>query len=403
MDWTWHIATKYFFSRKKRNFINIISGITVLGLSIGTASLLIILSVFNGLQDLISQMMNHFNPPLKVTPTLGKFMDLDHLPIKELEALPWVESMAYSIEEFAFFEYDEEHIFGKIKGVSSTYPDVNAIDSVIIEGKFQLKNEEQSMAVCGAGIARNLFVDVLNPFEQLTVYMADNRNALGGQNFRRNFVRPIGVFSIQQDIDNEYVIVPLDFVQYLLGKEGQIGALEIKIAAGQIEKGKSAIKDLLGEKYFVKDQYEQDEEAMKIMNIEKWLAFAITGLMIILIAFNLIGCLWMIVLDKQGDIIILKALGASKNHIKKIFIRLGTFITGLSLLIGIFLALLIYGLQKKFGIIALTEGFVVDEYPVKLEFLDFFVVVVAVLFIGVLAAYPPAFRAGRFDKSIKTT
>ena len=400
------IARRYLFAHKGTHFINIISGVTIFGLSVGSAALILVLSVFNGFEDLIASMINSFNPDLKVIPTQGKFFDDDTLLIEDLLKIEGVVDVSRTIEETAIFEYDRLPTPGTMKGVDAHFQEVSGIDSTMIEGPFLLRDEKADYAILGSGVARNLSVDVLNVFQGLSIHMPD-RNASAGSTrpYRTKVVRPIGVFSVQQDIDLEYVLIPIDVAQSLLGRSGQISGLEIKVDESRVELAQieRSVQARVGEALNVQTLYEQDEEFLKLMNIEKWMAYLITSLMLLLITFNLIGCLWMIVLDKKQDIAILKAMGSTANFIRKVFLRLGMYFTGGGLLIGIALAIVLYFLQKQFGLISIGPGFVVDTYPIKMKISDVMIVSMTVLIIGFLASIPAANRASRLGSHIRET
>ena len=399
------IARRYLFSHKGTHFINIISGVTIFGLSLGATALILVLSVFNGFEDLIADMINAFNPDLKVVPVQGKYFTHDDIDIDRIKQMDGVASISRTINETALLEYDGSNHVATMKGVDLEFNSVTTIDSNIIEGFFGLSDDHVQYAVLGSGLARNLSVDVLNVFNNLSIHMPDRKARGNAQKpFRTRVVRPAGIFSIQQEIDNEYVLVSLDLAQALLGRYDQLSALEVKVASSHsqnISSLEDQLQYLVGEDYLVLNRYEQDEEFMKLMNIEKWMAFAIASLMILLIAFNLIGCLWMIVLDKKKDISILKAMGGTAGFIRKVFMQLGLLFTSIGLSLGIVLAVILYFIQKKYGIVTIPEGFVVDTYPITMKVSDIFVVAVTVLLIGLLASIPAATRAARLSGSIR--
>lgn len=399
------IARRYLFAHKGTHFINIISGVTIFGLSVGSAALILVLSVFNGFEELIASMINSFNPDLKVIPVSGKFFDDDTLLVEDLYQIEGVVEVSRTIEETAIFEYDRLPTPGTMKGVDAAFKRVSDIDSSMIEGPFLLRDEKADYAVLGSGVARNLSVDVLNVFQGLSIHMPDRKASNTARPYRTKILRPSGVFSVQQDIDLEYVIIPLDVAQSLLGRYGQISGLEIKIdeTRSDLSSIENAVQARVGKNLDVQTLYEQDEEFLKLMNIEKWMAYLITSLMLLLITFNLIGCLWMIVLDKKQDIAILKAMGSTANFVRKVFLRLGMYFTGGGLLIGIFLAVLLYFLQKQFGLITIGPGFVVDTYPILMKVSDVLIVSITVLVIGFLASIPAANRASRLGSYIRET
>jgi lipoprotein-releasing system permease protein len=210
-------------------------------------------------------------------------------------------------------------------------------------------------------------------------------------------VYPVGTFAIQQEYDNQYILTNLDFMRELLDATPQtVSALEIKCRdAAAVSAVKTGIRSVLGDGYLVKDHYEQNEAFFKVMQLEKWMGFAITSLMLLLMAFNTVGALWMIVLDKQKDIAVLKSMGATDQAIRRIFLLEGLLLTVLGLVIGIVLAVVIYTIQKTWGIVTIPDGFLVDTYPIAMRLSDFLPIIATVLGIGYLASLLPAKRAGR--------
>ncbi len=397
------VAGRYLFSSKGTHFINIISGVTILGLTTGTAALILVLSVFNGFEELIAGMINQFNPELKIVPAQGKYFDENDSLIIRIRALDGVEAISKMIEETAAFEYQNINNAGTLKGVDDDFHIVTSIDSALIEGSFILHDDQFNYAVLGSGMARNLSVDVLNVFENLSVHMPDRKAASTSLNpFRTRVIKPVGVFSIQQNIDNEVVIVPLHFAQSILGRQGELSSIGVRLTEGaDSDLVQQSLEQLLADGLVVQNRYQQDEDFLKLMNIEKWMAFLIACLMILLIAFNLIGCLWMIILDKKKDIAILRAMGASSVLIRQIFMRLGLFYTFTGLGLGTLLAALLYLIQKQFGIITIPQGFVVDTYPIQMRWFDIVVVSLTVILIGVVASVPAARRAAKLTESIR--
>lgn len=403
MNFPLKIAKRYLFAKKSTNAINIITGISVFGVTIGTAALVIVLSVFNGFEDLLTSLFNNFNPDIKVTPIEGKVFTIDSTKIADLEALQGVEVVSKTLEEVAFFEYRETQLFGVVKGVDNQYRKVSNIDSSIIEGSFLLEKGNQAFAIAGQTIANRLSINVQDDFKDLAIFMAKKNPSKMGSPFRKLFAHPSGIFKIQQDFDSKYILTPLTFTQQLLGyKKGEISAVEIRLnSTVDAKETQAAIKNLMGEKFHVKDGYEQEEAFLKLMNMEKWLFFALFTFMIIIIAFNLIGALWMMVLEKKHDIAILKSMGARDNTIRNIFLNQGLFLCGIGVLSGFLLAVVIYILQKTVGIVTIPEGFVVDTYPMEIRFFDFLKVGATVLVIGLLASLPSAMKAGQIPAMIQ--
>jgi lipoprotein-releasing system permease protein len=390
------VARRYLFAKRSTNAINIITGISVVGVAIGTAALLLILSVFNGFEDLLSGLFGHFNPQIKVTAAKGKTFEADSLVLSKIRALPGVLYVSETLEEIAFFEYEGSQDFGVLKGVDGSFARVNNIDSTIREGEYRLQIEDRNLAVLGAGVRNKLSVNVENVIQAMTIYMPEEAGALE-KPFKTRFVYPVGTFAIQQDFDNQYVLTNLDFMRDLLEVSSvTVSSLEIKCQSkSQVAAVKTQIRAILGEGFTVKDEYEQNEAFFKVMQLEKWMGFAITSLMLVLMAFNTIGALWMIVLDKQKDISVLKSMGATDRTVHRIFLFEGLLLTLLGMVIGLALAVGIYFAQKQWGLVTIPQGFLVESYPIEMRLSDFVPVILTVICIGLLAALPPAQRAVR--------
>jgi lipoprotein-releasing system permease protein len=391
-------ARRYLFAKRSTNAINIITAISVIGVAIGTAALILVLSVFNGFEALLTGLFGHFNPNIKVTPTQGKTFVPDSVQLARLRALPGIAFVSETLEEIAFFEYEGSQDFGVLKGVDDLFAKVNGIDSTIREGRYLLQNEEQNMAILGAGVRNKLTINVNNPLATLTVFMpTEQRGGVLDKPFKSRLLFPAGTFAIQQDFDNQYVLTNLSFAREILNAaDGTVSALEIRCADGEsYAKAKQEIRQIMGEGFLIRDEYEQNEAFFKVMQLEKWMGFAITSLMLVLMAFNTIGALWMMVLDKQKDISILKSMGATDRTIHRIFLLEGLLLTFLGMLIGMLLAGLLYFAQKQYGLITIPEGFLVDSYPIEMRWSDFLPVVTTVMCIGLIAALLPAQRAVR--------
>ena len=392
-------AWRYFKSKKSTNAINIITGISVLGVAIGTAALILVLSVFNGFEDLLSNLFGHFNPELKITPSKGKTFEVDSFVLVKMRELPGVEIVSETLEEIAFFEHDGSQDFGVLKGVDSLFARVNGIDSdtTLREGQYLLKDGVRNCLVLGAGVRNKLSVNISNPLSVITVYMPEQQTGILDKPFKTRQASPVGTFAIQQEFDNEYVLTNLGFVRELLeAPPTMVSALELKCSPGvNILEVKAQARALLGEGFTMKDRYEQNEAFFKVMQLEKWMGFAITSLMLLLMAFNTVGALWMIVLDKQRDISTLKSMGATDAMVYRIFLLEGFLLTLFGMGIGLVLAIVLYFAQKYWGIVTIPEGFLVESYPIAMRASDFLPVTLTVLGIGLLASLLPARRAAK--------
>lgn len=397
------IARRYLFAKRSTNAINIITGIAVFGIAVGTAALLLVLSVFNGFEDLITAMYNNFDPDVKITPVQGKTFSQDSIPLAELQAINGVGAISATLEEVAGFKYKDNVVFGIIKGVDENYEYVTNVDSVIREGRFALESAELSYGVVGVGVRNKLALDIDDPFYRIGVYMAKRkRNPLDPNPLRTQYLHPIGTFFAQQEFDQEYIITNLAFVRSLLQVRDQLSAIEIKLQPGfNVPETYAKIQEVVGDGFYVKDRYQQQESFFKLMKIEKWLSYAIAGLMMVMIAFNMIGALWMAVLEKRPDIVILKSMGATDRTVRNIFLSQGLLLSLLGLLIGFVLAITIYVLQKTVGIVTIPGNASIDAYPVSMRPADFIVVILTVLAIGLLASIAPALRAQRVSALVR--
>ncbi len=402
MNLSTRIARRYLFAKKSTNAINIITGIAIFGISVGSAALVLVLSVFNGFEDLFLSLYNDFNPDVRITPAEGKTFDVDSTLMARLEAIEGVQFVSSTLEEVAFFEYREKQGFGRLRGVDEHYIRVNRIDSTVREGRYRLHGTDRPAAVAGIQMRNKLGIDVSDRLSSLTVYMPKReqaRSLLGqAKPFNTAYVYPVATFQVQQDLDNQFVLIPLDLMRRLMGLPDAVSALEMRLLPSASQaRVREDLLAILGPDFVIKDRYEQEESFLRLMKIEKWISFAIVGLMMLLISFNIVGALWMIVLEKTSDISILKGMGMTDQRIKGIFLRVGMLLCGLGLLIGFGLSIVIFGLQKTVGIITLPGGMLIDAYPVSLRWFDFPIVAAVVFVIGFLASQLPAQRAQRIE------
>ena len=392
-------ARRYLFSKKSTNAINIITGISVLGVAIGTAALILVLSVFNGFEDLIIGLFSNFNPDVKVTPAKGKTFVPDSSQLYQIQSLQGVDVISKTLEEVAVFEYKNSQDFGILKGVDTSYYKITGIDKTVKEGLYALERNGRPMAVLGVGMRNKLAVNVDDYLSTLSVFMP-KRGRVGPleKPFKERLIYPAGTFVIQQDFDSQYILSSLGFAQELLGLPASVSALEIQLNSSVAQSASiDSIQAILGPGFIVRNRYQQDEAFLKLMNIEKWMSYAILSLTLLLVAFNMIGSLWMIVLEKKKDIAILKSMGANDRLVRDIFLSEGAFLCLLGMAAGMAAALLLFVIHTniKGGVISIPQGFLVTAYPISLRFLDFVVIAVTVLAIGVLASIPPALRAKR--------
>lgn len=396
------IALRYLFGKKSTNAINIITWISIVGMSIGTAALILILSVFNGFESLLTGMLSNFNPDVKVTLVQGKYTSKDSVNIDAIKQIVGIENIAFTLEETSFFVYKGSQEVGIIKGVDDDFMKVTGLDTTLISGNIMF-GKETEYGIMGSGMNVKLSINASDAFTPVSAYMP-SREAKGplAKDFNGFSFYPSGTFSVGSDVDQQYILVNYEAVNTLLNLEDHFSAIEIKLKHDASEKDiLNTLSKMLGPKYKVSNRYQQDEGFLKIMNIEKWISYMIACLTLLIIAFNLVGSLWMIVLEKKKDIAILKSMGLTKNGIQKIFLALGLLISTIGLLVGFGFGIFLYWLQKDFGIISIPDGFMIDAYPIEMRWSDFMIVTVTVAVIGYFASLLPSIRAGKVSAFVR--
>ena len=373
-----------------------------MGILVGTMALIVVLSVFNGFESLVSSLYNSFNPDLEITVKNGKTFTMEQVHAERIRGIPGVAHMTEVVEENALLKNGQRQYIARMKGVSEEFNSMTAIDSAIIDGEYLLQRGQRACGVFGAGVSYHLGVFPQDYAEPVGIYVpsrtADFKPGLE-QAFNHGNVIPSGVFSIQQDFDVSIVLVPLWFARDLLEYTDEITALELGISdQADLNSIKLAVKEITGDDFFVKDRYEQEELLYKIMNAEKWIIFLILAFILMIATFNVIGSLSMLIIDKQKDIAVLHSLGANNTLIKRIFLLEGLMISLIGALAGLILGGLLSWTQQEFGIITLGQGeafYIIDAYPVEVRFPDFVYVFITVFVIGYFAAWLPARRISR--------
>ena len=399
------IAWRYILSKKSTQAINIISIVAVLGLMIGTAALIIVLSVFNGFEDIISGMTGKFNPDLKITAAEGKRWTITQDQLKRLSALDDVQAISQTLEEFVLFEFDGQQNVGVLKGVDTSYLRVTRLDSTLILGRNLFADTTRVYATLGVGLANTLNIRVNDPLKALIAYTPRRKKTSTFQKaFKSISAIPSAVFRILQEVDNTHVFMNLKVAQDLLSVGNEVSALELKLVNDQyIADTQQAVQNIMGSSYLVKNRIEQDEAFYKIVNIERWVSFALFSLILLLIAFNLVGALWMIVLDKKKDLSILRGIGMTPGDIGRIIKRAGLFMTIIGLIGGMLIATLFLIAHQSIGIIPIPDNFISDRYPMTLSAVDFLYTAVIVFLIGLSCSVLPARKAKQLPLSLHQT
>jgi len=390
-----HIASRYLVAKKSHNAINIISMISVFGVTVGTMALIVILSVFNGFDNLVRSLINSFNPDLKVTLVEGKVFRPDNDVLNDLKALPGVVAVSFVLEDKALVRYEELQTIAVVKGVGDNYPSVSGIDSMVVEGEYKVNAQEEPFALIGKGISIYLNVRTYSP-RQITLYVPRRLKQPtldAGRALNRQYISVGGVFSIEQDFDLRYIIVPLAFARDLFEyRTGEVTSLEIKTSPGaDADRLQAAVASVLGPGFKVENRYQQNDVFYKTMQAEKWAIFLILVFILVVASFNVIGTLTMLMLEKKKDIVTLRNMGADSRLLRRIFLLEGWLISAAGAVLGTLLGLLICWLQQRYGVIRLqgSGSFIIDAYPVLVKAGDVILILVSVVFIGLLAAWYP--------------
>jgi len=371
--------------------INIISGISVLGVTVGTAALVVLLSAFNGLESWVINLYDAFDSDVKIEHRSEKFFQLSDEKMKRLSAIDGVQYTMPVIEENGLLTYGDARFICTVKGVGSAFEKMSGIDSMMVEGRFSLGNDSSSNAILGSGVAYSLSLSLQSLAVPLDVYVprpGATYTLNPAEAFSAGTLRPTGIFQIQPEVDTRYVIVPFAFAETLFDRRGKMSSIEIQLDKGVPSKQALAeISSILGSDFLVKDRFEQHDLLYKIINAEKWAVYLILTFILIIAVFNITGSLTMLIVDKSKDIRTLESLGADQSMLRKIFFTEGLLITLLGLLLGISFGLAIVWLQDKFSLVMISQF---DAYPVLLKGIDILLIAITVIFIGATAAWFPA-------------
>ena len=389
------IANRYLLAKKSHNLINIITWISILGISVGSFALIVVLSAFNGLEKVISSMNNRLTPDLQISPVKGKTIDLTAFPLGQLKDIQGVEYVIPTITEDALFRANDKQHIGQVKGVGLEYQKIDRLNEVVFGGSDLVlaDEDEHYFAVPGAGVAWYLGINAYSPYAMVRIYVPKRGNAsqMSLENsFNSDVVTVRSVFATEQELDEKMVLVPFDMLSELLEYEDKATNVEVFTTQNaDINKVKKTVSAIIGANYSVKNQQEQQETLYKIMRSEKWAVYVILTFILILATFNVVGSLSMLMIDKRKDTEILKAMGADNSLIQRIFLNEGLLISVAGGIIGLLLGIVLVLLQQQFGFIKFGTGggnYVVDAYPVLLKFKDVLLIFATILVVGCTSA-----------------
>jgi lipoprotein-releasing system permease protein len=400
-------AWRYFKGKKTTTAVNIISWISILAIAVGSAALILILSVFNGFEDLVKSLYADFYTDIRIAPVKSKFLTLTPLQLDQIRSATGVKKISLIAEEKAVLVNEDFQSIIYLKGVDEAYPHVSGLAKHITRGRYDLGTAEKPSLILGAGIENAVGVDPGTNITPLTVYLPNLKaSGVSGLDALNSYNANISAsFSLQQDFDNKYAITNIGFVKYMLDlSPNQYTAVEIAVTEGAktviLQK---ELQNLLGKDYFIQTRYQQNQSLYSVMQVEKWVIYGILSLILVVAAFNMIGALTMLVLEKQKDISVLQAMGASHHYIQQIFLNGGFVMAVVGGGLGIIIAIIVCLLQIHYKLIKLSAGsFIIDSYPVKMLPTDFALVIITILLISLLAAYIPARKASLQQLSLKS-
>lgn len=399
---SFHIARRYFLSSKGQSFINIIAIFSMLALAVGTFLLFFVLSVFNGLSGLIMGVHSTFDPEIKVTAVDQKTFPVNDSLLTVLENISGVEVVTSVIEEDAFANLDQSQRVVRLKGVSENINEQTDFRSAIVEGEFKLEDEKSYYAVLGRGIQYGLNASLSDKFHAIQLWYPNRKKKLIKENqssFNQIYVMPSGVFEIERQYDDKYMIVPIGLTEKLFSFEGERTGLEIKTSSdAEIYEVIDRLESMLGNGFEIKSREEQHEILYRAIKIEKFATYMIFLFILLVASLNIFLTLSMLVISKKKDISILYALGANRRFIKKIFLYEGALIGLVGTSLGLILSIVFCYIQQNFGVIGMSvESSIVQYLPVSMNYWDGLFTVGTTILITVGISIYPAMKASNVD------
>ena len=399
MNFPFFVARRYLFSKKKTHVINVISFISVVGVAVATMALVVVMSVFNGFQDLVANLFTNFDPQLKVMPVMGKTAASDDPVLTKIRHLPQVDVATESLQDMALAVYQGKQAMVTVKGVDDNFANLTHITEILYgDGQFQLHTANLDYGTPGIRLAQTLGTGA-NWQGYLRIYAPRREGQLDMSNPQDGFVVDSlissgVVFAVNQGkYDKNYILTSIGFARRLFGQQGRLSALELRLKPdADFNATKRQIQQIAGSRFVVKDRYEQQADTFKIMQIEKLMAYIFLTFILIVACFNIIGSLSMLIIDKRDDAVTLRNLGATDRQITRIFLFEGRMISVFGALLGIGLGLLLCLLQQQFGFVRMGDAdgsYIVNAYPVSVHYLDVLIIFITVIVAGWLSVWYP--------------
>jgi lipoprotein-releasing system permease protein len=399
------IAKRYFLSKKKRNIITIISNISMVGVAVGTMALIVVLSVFNGLEDLVRSLYGKSDPNLAITAVQGKSFEMTPALLAKVQNTPGVALLTEVIEDNALLQYHDRQMVVKMRGLSDNYFGQSPIDSSIKAGDHRLSRGDLEYALVGEGVQHELSITLdnrLSPLKLLYPRQVPGRKTLSinpDQAFNEESILAGGIFHIEQKLDDSYLFVPLSFAQRLLNYGNRRTALYVRVGASfKLDNVKDELRESLGSGFVVQDSDEQHVSLLKAIKIEKLFVFITFAFILLIASLNIFFSLSMLVIDKRKDIAVLLAMGATEQTVRKSFLLVGAIVALVGAFTGLVLGVAICWVQETFHFVSMGMATsIVDSYPVKMQASDIFFICLAIIAITLAVSIRPAINAGRMD------
>ena len=400
-------AWRYFKAKKSTNAINIIAWVSIVAIMVGTAALILVLSVFNGFEGLVKGLYSSFYTDLKVIPEKARIMRVTEDQLKKLQGLKGIRNYSMVLEEKAMIQNGDYQSAVTMKGVDDHYRYTTGLAAHIINGEYELGDEDSPKMIMGVGVEGALGIIADRNIFQLSIFLP-KKNESEKIDFLENIsmdtIQSSAAFAIQQDFDNKYAITNIAFLKRAmeLGPD-EYGAIEIALNdPDDPDNIRGQVRKIFGEGFTVQNKYEQNKSLYMVMTLERWFVYGVLSLILVVAAFNMVGALTMLVLEKQKDIAILHALGGKRSFIQRIFLSEGLLLSLIGAGVGMGIAYSLALLQIKFHLVSLPGSFVISYFPVELRWADFLLVASTVFVVSMIAAWLPARQAARREYSLRS-
>jgi lipoprotein-releasing system permease protein len=404
----WQLAIRYLRGKRSANAVPILSRISMVAIAVSSAAMIIIFSVFDGMESLVKDTYKAFYPEIRITVVRGKFFPLDTNKLVAIRRINGIEEMSACIEDnaMAIDEANKGQKVVMVKGIDKNYLAVDDIRKYLVKGADSVSMGHPYTAIVGMHVLNELGLDFNYPFSKIELYYpnpaATNPEADPASAYQQLSLHPVGVFKVQDEFDSKYILAPLPLAQKLFRAEGKYSSIEIKAEPGSVALIKKQLQQLMGAEYRVESRYEQNRTLYVIMGAEKWAVYAILVLVLFIASFNMVGALTMLVIEKRKDIAILKAMGAQLSAIRTVFLSEGVLWSFMGGIAGIILGVIVCLVQIQFKLVPMRGDFLASSFPVEIQISDILLVIGTILVVGILAAWYPATRATKaVDPSLK--